>query len=323
MRFFLGVDGGGSKCDAVLIDEEGTVLGWGQGGATTYQPEHGAASATREAIAEALGDLPIKQLGVGFTRGGRCVDEYLSERGIETICAAPANEWDNTFLAADRDWGIAVHAGTGSWVKARTPDGRAGHVGGLGPFLGDEGAGWDIGFRGIKAALHSGWAKRTRTSLAEAVPLALGVKNLWQAAVGEPISNGQITRAQIASVAPVVIEHATAGDRIAMTILNEAADALADMCALLLDELDIIGDGYPLIGMAGVIQHSPLYWQILSDTILRYDSSLVPEVVPMKMAVAAAMQAMQAAEVQITPQLRAHILQTQAAFPAARVITQN
>ncbi len=323
MRFFLGVDGGGSKCDVVLIDEEGTVLGWGQSGATTYQPEHSAVSATREAISEALGSLPIQQLGVGFTRGGRCVGEYLSERGIETICASPAKEWNNTFLAAGRDWGIAVHAGTGSWVKACTPDGREAHLGGLGPFFGDEGAGWDIGFRGIKAALRSGWTKRTRTSLAEAVPSVLGVKHLWQATVGEPIANGQLTRAQIASIAPVVIEHASAGDRIAMRVLNEAADALADMCALILDELEIIGEGYPLMGMAGVIQHSPLYWQILTDSILRHDSSLVPEVVPVKMAVGAAMQAMQAADVQIDSQLRAQILQTQAAFPAARVITQN
>ncbi len=321
MRFFLGVDGGGSKCDAVLIDEQGTVLGWGRSGATSYQPDHNAAAATAQALAGALGSLAITRVRTGFTWGGLYIVEWLSDRGIQLVSNTATREWDNTFLAADREWGIAVHAGTGSWVQARTPDGREVHVGGMGPFLGDEGGGWDIGFRGIKAALRSGWTKHTRTTLAEAVPLALGVSSLQQATVGQPIVNGQVTRAQIASVAPVVITHAAAGDRIAMSILNESANSLADICALVLDELAIIGEGYPLIGMAGVIQNSPLYWQILTAGILRYDSSLVPEVVPMKMAVAAAMQAMRAADVQITPQLRARILHTQDAFPAARIST--
>jgi len=304
-----------------LIDEEGTVLGWGHSGATSYQPQQNATSASQQAISDALGDTVLRELWVRHTWIGDHVREWLEHKGIILRCFAPATEWDVTFTLADRTWGVAVLAGTGSWVNGRKPDGAYMRVGGMGPFLGDEGSGWDIGFRGIKAALRSTWCDKTRTTLAQAVPQALGVDDLRQAVVGDPITSGQVTRAQIASVAPVVLQEAAAGDAIAASIVDEAAASLADMCALLLDQLDIVGQGYPLIGMAGVIQNSPFYWRILSGKILHHDPSLVPEVPPFKMAVGAALHAMLAADMQITPQIRDRIRQTQAAFLFAQVAT--
>ncbi|HCA47914.1 MAG TPA: hypothetical protein DEP45_11360, partial [Armatimonadetes bacterium] len=183
------------------------------------------------------------------------------------------------------------------------------------------GSGWDIGFRGIKAALRSGWAKKTRTSLARAVPQAMGVVNLLEAVVGHPITSGKITRAQIAAIAPVVFREALAGDAVAMQIVDDAASSLAEMCILLLDDTEVVGQGYPLIGAAGVIQNSPLYWGLLKGKILSHDPTLVPEVAPFKMAVGAAMLAMKGAGAPVTEDVRSRIMQTQAAFPLSVVPT--
>jgi len=322
LRFFLGIDGGGSKCDAVVIDEAGSVRGWGKAGATGYTSEQQAEQACHQALAEALGELSVREVEMATLWIRNCATAWLEARGI-VVHRHLVSEWDCSFAAADRSWGVAVHAGTGSWVNGRTEDGRQVHMGGMGPFVGDDGGGWDIGLRGIKAALRSRWSQRIHTSLAEAVPQALGVADLGKAVIGLPITSGQITRGQVASVAPAVIQEAAAGDRIARDILEAAAAELAELCGLVLDELDIVGQGYPLIGIAGVIQGSPLYWEILLGKILEYDATLVPEVPAVRMVVAAAMLAMQSAGLRVTEQIRERILATQTAFPAARVVTQS
>ena len=56
--------------------------------------------------------------------------------------------------------GLVIHAGTGSFVAARTPDGAVHYAGGIGWRFGDEGSGYDLGRRAIARALLElqGWA---------------------------------------------------------------------------------------------------------------------------------------------------------------------
>ncbi len=321
MRYFAGIDGGGSKCDVAVIDEEGTVHGWGHSGATGYQPRERAEAAAIDALEQALDQAPpIDRLVVASQWVTGHYISWLAERGI-AVESHRAHEWDSTFAAASRTWGLAVHSGTGSWVHCRNPQGRRWQLGGMGPIVGDEGGGWDIGLRGIKAALKSHWSERTRTTLGDIVPRVLGVEDLGRAIIGHPITYGQITRAQIASVARAVIEQAEAGDAIAMRELEAAAASLAEIAELVIDNAGIAGQGYPLIGMAGVIQSAPFYWRILSTKILALDPTLVPEVVPFRMAVGAALDGMRQAGVQVTEQMYNRIRESQTRFPPANVRT--
>jgi len=311
LRYFAGLDGGGSKCDVVIVDEEGTVHGWGHSGATGYQPQEQAEAAAIDALGQALEQSPpIERLVVATQWVTGHYISWLRERGL-AVEAYTSHEWD------------AVHSGTGSWVHCRNQQGRRWQLGGLGPILGDEGGGWDIGLRGIRAALKSHWSERTRTSLERIVPRVLGVDDLGRAIIGRPITYGQITRAQIASVARAVIEQAEAGDAVALRELDASAAALAETAALVIDKAGIAGQGYPLIGMAGVIQSAPFYWRMLSAKILATDPTLVPEVVPFRMAVGAALVGMRYAGVEVTEQMRARIRETQTRFPCAFVCTEG
>src|SRR6185295_5297664 len=49
--------------------------------------------------------------------------------------------------------GLVLHAGTGSFVSARAPDGSIHYAGGLGWKFGDPGSGFDIGRRALAIAL--------------------------------------------------------------------------------------------------------------------------------------------------------------------------
>ena len=79
MRYFLGVDGGGSKCDAVVIDETGVVCGWGTSGPTTYVSAEEAAAASRQALTGALAKAPAR-LRVAVAEGCLdCAEKRLAE----------------------------------------------------------------------------------------------------------------------------------------------------------------------------------------------------------------------------------------------------
>ena len=321
LRYFLGVDGGGSKCDAVLIDEQGTVHGWGRGGATTYTaPIHRDRSASR-AAAQALGDRSPDHVILATTWGDSGAARRLSRQGTR-VEYMHILEWEATYTAAGRQWGLAVHCGTGSWVMGRTPDGREQRRGGMGPFVGDEGSGWDLGMRGLRAALKSSWSEDHHTILAETMPAALGIENMMQV-VGQPLTSGQITRGQIASAAPTVIRAAHNGDTVAREILHEAAASLSEVATVVMNDLGTVGQGYPLIGIAGVVQGSPLYWSILTDHLLEIDPTLEPEVPPFRMVVGAALEAMRRTSIEPDEQIRRRIQETQKNFPNASVPTYD
>ncbi len=318
MRFFLGVDGGGSKCDVALIDETGTVLGWGTGGSTrtTYIPAEAVIQSYRQAMAGALGENFPGELWVCGDTLDDVVQEWLTAQNI-TVHQLPVGEMDRLYGAALRSWGIVVLAGTGSFVHGRTPAGKEIHLGSLGYILGDEGGGYDIGRRGLKAAWEASWTARKRTSLAEAIPKVIGDFELnWTM-----VYTGEMGPKEIAALAPVVTEQAMAGDRISLAILHQGAESLAELAAIILDKLDVIGQAYPVIGIGGVIQGAPMYWQILSEKILQHDPTLVPTVPLVKPAVGAAFVGMQQVGLPVTGEIRDRVVATQQAFPEARVNT--
>jgi N-acetylglucosamine kinase-like BadF-type ATPase len=124
--------------------------------------------------------------------------------------------------------GIILIAGTGSICMAKK-DSTMYRVGGLGKVLGDEGSGFTIGKKAIKATLEEeqGWGERT--DLSPALKKFFDVKSLLKLA--GPITQGAITSAHIASTAPIVFDRAQAHDAVAVRIINQAAQELSEMLA--------------------------------------------------------------------------------------------
>jgi N-acetylmuramic acid 6-phosphate etherase len=319
VRWFLGIDSGGSKCDAVLIDETGTVRGWGRGGPTNYRPLEVIQQSYADALQGALGSSQVGELWVGLVGHGGLASQWLAEHGL-TAHLVNVGEVEASYAAAALDWGLIVLAGTGSFVHGRTPQGRELHLGGWGPVLGDEGSAYDIGLRGLRTALRSTCSATLHTGLTDALLRALGCANPWM--IVHLFHTHQLGRYEIAALAPVVEEQARAADPQARALLKQAATDLAALVALALQELGVAGAGYPLIGMGGLIQGSPLYWQELAAAAQAHDPTLRPLVPPVRAAVGAALAAMRHNGLPITAALRDRILETQRSFPQAQVATQ-
>ncbi len=280
MRYALGIDGGGSKCDAALMGEDGAVLAWGRGGPTHiyYDPPEVIAGSYVEAVAGALsGVRGAKVWAVGHLPEGAPRDAILAANDLKRY--APANEVDTAFASAQEQWGIIVLAGTGSFVHGRAPGGRDLHFGGRGPIVSDHGSAYAIGLLGLRAAFSSHWTEARRTSLAAAIPEAFGVENLDR--VFHRLYVEGVGRRQIAALAKVVDAEANRGDRVAADSLRRAADDLAEVALDVINELAMNDLSFPVIAIGGVARHCRIWW----DRICRELSAVAPGVRPVVPAV--------------------------------------
>ncbi|NLO74049.1 MAG: hypothetical protein GX100_08110 [candidate division WS1 bacterium] len=318
MSLFLGIDGGGSKCDAVLVDETGMVLGWGTGGSTNYNPPEVIAASFGQALDMACGDHDLQDVTVStlMTQGGAC--DWLKERGV-SFRHVSAGETVGAFRISQLNHGIVVLAGTGSFVHGRTRDDRRLQVGGLGPTLGDEGSGYDIGLRALRSILRMPRRSGNHTELRTALLKTAGVSSQWE--LVRMVYGGRMGRAQIAALCPTVVAHAEGGDSMALEVLRGAAGELCGSVSIVLNELGLVGAGYPVIGVGGVIQGVPLYWEILSDMIRHLDPTLTFIVPPVKLVMGAVFEAMARTGLVVTPELRERVAETQKRFPASVVRT--
>jgi len=311
LRYVLGVDGGGSKCDAVLIAEDGTVVGWGRGGPTAHwydTPEviaHSYADALTAALA-GVHDAQIWVAGHCRTPGAR----QIIEAAGEVIGRTFAGETEVAFASAGEDRGLIVLAGTGSFVHLRTADGRTRHVGGMGPVLGDYGSAYEVGLRGLRAAFAGHWLALRRTSLSAAIPAALGVAGLREIFDLVYVQRC-LDRRAIAALASTVDREAEAGDAIAVECVRGAADDLAELAVELIAEMDAGDEDLPVIASGSVAQRSRIWWEHMCARIAAVAPRMRPIIPAVRPVVGAALLALRDMDVAVTPELIDRIVATQ------------
>ncbi|MFB3879703.1 MAG: N-acetylglucosamine kinase [Armatimonadota bacterium] len=330
-RYALGIDGGGSKCDAALLDQGGAVVGWGRGGPVHvyYDPPEVIANSYSEAIAEALAGVSGGEVYVaGQLPSGR--PRETVERSNTLARHVVATEVDTAFACAQEEWGLIVLSGTGSFVHARGPGGgvrkprqrrlheacaqrpdraapvrpcagRDLHFGGLGPILNDYGSAYEIGLRGLRAAFASNWTAARRTSLADALVRALGVSTLRD--IFNLVYVEGFGRRQIAALAEVVDAEAEAGDRVARECVERAAGELAEIACEAIRELAMESLEFAAIGIGGVAQGSKLWWARVCERLRGCAPGVRPVIPPLPPAVGAALIALREMGVAWTPEV--------------------
>ena len=237
---FLGVDAGGSHTEVALALADGTVFARADGPGAAMRPGGAAASAAvmadtaRRAAASAGVTLPAERMVVGAAGAGRALERAeLAAALVASGVARQAEVMGDGELALWAAFaggpGILVNAGTGSIAYARDPAGWLHRAGGFGWQMGDEGGGYWLGKRALAAAGRAQDGRDDQSTLPTRLLSALGLKEFddlvrW-AALAAP--------AQIASLAPHLINAATEGERTAQAAVREAATELADLVVAL------------------------------------------------------------------------------------------
>jgi N-acetylglucosamine kinase-like BadF-type ATPase len=158
MKYMLGVDGGGTRTRAVVIDEFANVQGLGYSGSSNYddvgaqQAQWHLHAAIRQACAPISGPgrLSAAYLGIAgvvVNRDRLLVREMLQGLGLADDASVTIDHDCGTALAGaiGEGPGVVVIAGTGSSCYGRNESGETWLCGGWGYLLDDLGSSYFLG----------------------------------------------------------------------------------------------------------------------------------------------------------------------------------
>jgi len=243
IELFLGVDGGQSSTTALVADASGRVLGRGNDGPCNHVQ---SAAEGREKFIRVIGgcvraacggEIPaFRAACLGFSGGPADKEQILREiLQVESLSVTTDARIALTGATAGGP-GIITVAGTGSISFGRDASGRTVRAGGWGYAFGDEGGGYDIARKALRAVLkqHEGWGPST--TLHEKMLAATGASDANQ--MLHMFYTAEWPRKRIATLAKLVDTEAEAGDEIAIAILDQTAEALAMFTNAVRQQLD-------------------------------------------------------------------------------------
>jgi N-acetylmuramic acid 6-phosphate etherase len=268
----LGVDVGGSHTAAVVARGDASILGRAEGPGAALRP--GGAAATAAAVAEvvrraahsAAVTLPADRGVIGCAGAGRALEQHelrrgLAEHGLARRLEVTTDGEIALVAAFGMGPGILVSAGTGSIAYARDRHGQLHRAGGYGWQLGDAGGGYWIGRQALAAAARAHDHPDERTTLLARLLSDLGLLQFddlvrWAASA---------TPAQVAALAPHVLESAEHGEVDAQHIVAAAARELGALARSLVADFPS-GDPVPFaVGGALLRSGSPLRLAVQVD----------------------------------------------------------
>ncbi|MGH7630776.1 MAG: N-acetylglucosamine kinase, partial [Gemmatimonadales bacterium] len=219
-----------------------------------------SASIIAELVRRALGDagrLTADVLVVGAAGAGREPERdelraALRSEALATTIVITTDVEIALVAAFGDDVGIVVSAGTGSIAVARDPTGELHRLGGYGWQMGDEGSGYAIG----RAAL--GAVSRARDGRSPATALEARVLDATRCADFDALVRwaAAASPAEVAFLAPHVLEVAAAGDPVAQGIADYAARELSLLALLLAERLSDAGPT-PVALTGGLLETVP------------------------------------------------------------------
>jgi N-acetylglucosamine kinase-like BadF-type ATPase len=238
---FLGIDGGGTRTRAVLLQGTGSVIGLGEADSSNFNNmgEDVAADNLRLATHAAFTDAgipfsPVQAafLGLAAVRSGADMARMTAaaeSRGLAPVGGIQVkNDLHNALAGGlDGEAGLALISGTGSSCLGRDPKGGYFNCGGWAWFMDDGGSGFGLSHDALRTAVRMVDGRETPTSLLPAVLDFYEVPH--PDCLLERLYNRKWTPAEIASFAPAIMKLAAEGDLAAMGVLRRGAVALAEL----------------------------------------------------------------------------------------------
>ncbi|QRG66495.1 N-acetylglucosamine kinase [Brevibacillus choshinensis] len=303
----LAVDGGGTKCLAVLVDRSRQEVGTGRSGSCNYQGigEEAASRELMQAISQSLEDaLTRNNLTLLLGHEGTKVTQWEVECAVFGI-AGLDTEHDREVItkmvhgvlqqlhirvrhliiendgfaallgATGGKPGILVIAGTGSIAFGVNEAGETARSGGWGHRVGDEGSGYWIGKKAITAVLKAEDGRGEPTVLKERllpfIDLAR-VDELFNWTYSPHYSVDKVGELSV-----LVSQAADQGDLVALQILETAGEELALAARAVIERLQMKNKPFHMILQGGVLQNDDRVRKIVVERVNGYASHVVIE----------------------------------------------
>ena len=229
MAYYIAIDGGGTKTEAVLCTGDGGIICRTLAGSTNPNDVGAAESGARlRRAADTLrAALPVGERVTALFAGVSGATGNI--HALESALAGAAdkvtvgNDALCLLATAGRGDAVCLIAGTGSVCFVRC-GGVLHRIGGWGYLIDGGGGGYDIGRDALSAVLCAHAGRGDATSLTEAVEKKLGAA-AWDAI--PMIYRGG--KRLIASLAPLVFAAAAGGDAVSCGIIARNAEHLAGL----------------------------------------------------------------------------------------------
>jgi N-acetylglucosamine kinase-like BadF-type ATPase len=275
--YYLGIDGGGTKTAAVLLDGGGDEISRAVSGPSNIYSvgEPTATVSLRQAIEETLqgADVAISKvtgIGLGMAGVDRPGDRARLERILSSIGhfaqAVIVNDAEAALVGGvGRRYGVVLIAGTGAIAFGVNAAGESRRADGWGYLFGDEGSALWIGIQGLRAVARAHDGRGPATSLTGALIAHLklpGVDTLvtlvYAPDFGVP---------QLAGLAPLVSQAARSGDGVAQAILDDAGRRLGNTVSTVIDGLDMTGERFKAVLLGGVLRVRDRVYDIVIEEL--------------------------------------------------------
>ena len=250
MKYYIAADGGGTKLQAVLYDETLHVINTARVSGVNSnfklveriaaEMHHLAAELIPEDI-DGIENVTLSVVG----DGEMLLDALKSRRPVRNCCYY--GEGEVALAAAGVLYGVVAQAGTGSDAFLVQPGFRDA-VGGWGAVLGDEGGGYDLGIRTLKAAIYAYDGRGPKTVLLEMLMEKWNLSRPWD--MIERLVRNPDSRELAASATYLTAEAAGRGDEVALKLYEDAAHELSLQVLTLLRRHGGIWEG-PIVASGG------------------------------------------------------------------------
>jgi N-acetylglucosamine kinase-like BadF-type ATPase len=275
----LGIDGGNSKADVVLVSADGTLLAALRNRTISHQAiglkagmsrlealVRQAAAAAAEAGGDALDDVEsggshrelVAEIAVASLAGAdylpdiRLLTNAIEARGLSRRTVVVNDTIGALRAGALRPWGVVLVNGQGVNAAAIAPNGRTARFPAVGDIAGDWGGGGSVGMAGLQAAIRGRDGRGPRTSLERSVPAHFGLAR--PASVTRAIYDGRIAENRVGELSPVVFGAAQEGDVVARAIIDRLATELVAMAGALIRRLRITRQDLEVVLAGGVFR---------------------------------------------------------------------
>jgi len=280
----LGIDGGGSRTRAVLVNESGTVLGRGISGPSNFHAAglSSASETIRHAVSQAFesGTIPVQPCAAAFL--GMAGVRTDSERALIHDMAVKLQLAPAEKIQIDHDIriahaaglsgreGIALIAGTGSACYGRCEDGRHWQAGGWGRILDDPGSGHDISRRALSAVVRAEDGRGDATLLAvillDALKLTEARAIVHRLHGSGPFRDNPLSGSELAALAPLVLKAAEDDDSTAVEIVG---DGIAELVLMVQTVNAKLLFSAPRVALSGGLMNAAYFKKKLSAAIVR------------------------------------------------------
>ncbi|TWT25376.1 N-acetylglucosamine kinase [Planomicrobium sp. CPCC 101110] len=268
--YVLGIDGGGTKTAGMVADEQGKVYMHAAAGrsnpntltqAEFHQVMEGLLLQLREQDPAVFSQLSVCFAGMaGVGESGRDAEiaALLKEHLPPETKVFVENDAVNALYAGTAgEAGIVQIAGTGAIAYGINENGKTVRSGGWGYLFDDEGSGFDLGKKALRAAFRHHDGRGSATSLTGRLLDHFGVGRVPD--LIDKVYGKEHPRSVIAPLAPFVIEEAKSGDGLAQSMLEDACTQMLLCIEACHQELFEKAHPTPIVLAGGVFSDSELF----------------------------------------------------------------